>query len=74
MPTASGLQMLRQHFSGAQMERRTPEGVETFAITVHDADAPTGSGFWHWVAYNFPSHVSRVSKKERPAPANYPPA
>jgi hypothetical protein len=38
-----------------------PEGARSYAITVFDADAPTGSGWWHWVVVNIPSHVSSLS-------------
>jgi Raf kinase inhibitor-like YbhB/YbcL family protein len=32
-----------------------PAGTKSFALLVHDPDAPTGSGWWHWVAYNIPA-------------------
>lgn len=32
-----------------------PAGTRSFAVTLYDPDAPTGSGWWHWVAYNLPA-------------------
>jgi len=31
-----------------------PAGTQSFALLMHDPDAPTGSGWWHWIVYNIP--------------------
>jgi len=37
-----------------------PKEVKSYAITIYDPDAPTGSGFWHWAVANIPATVTNV--------------
>jgi Raf kinase inhibitor-like YbhB/YbcL family protein len=39
-----------------------PQGAKSFALSVYDPDAPTGSGFWHWVVFNIPPGVTSLPK------------
>lgn len=39
-----------------------PAGTQSYALTVYDPDAPTGSGWWHWVMINIPATASSIAK------------
>lgn len=39
-----------------------PKGTQSYAITVYDPDAPTGSGWWHWTLVNLPVSVKSLPR------------
>ena len=41
----------------------TPNGARSFALLVHDPDAPTGgAGWWHWLLYDIPAYTTKLAK------------
>jgi len=39
-----------------------PKDTKSFAVTVYDPDAPTGSGWWHWVVFNIPGSATNIAE------------
>ncbi len=45
-----------------------PQGTRSFVLTVYDPDAPTGSGFWHWVVANIPASSTMIGRSASRTP------
>jgi len=39
-----------------------PSGAKSFAVSMYDPNAPTGSGWWHWVVFNIPPGTTSLPK------------
>ncbi len=69
--TAGGRLELRHVFNGfgctggnvspALSWSGAPAGTKSFALTVYDPDAPTGSGWWHWVLIDIPATTTTLA-------------
>ncbi|MCJ2164298.1 MULTISPECIES: YbhB/YbcL family Raf kinase inhibitor-like protein [unclassified Pseudodesulfovibrio] len=54
-----------ENISPALQWQNPPAGTRSFAVTVYDPDAPTGSGWWHWVVFDIPKTATGLAEGGR---------
>jgi Raf kinase inhibitor-like YbhB/YbcL family protein len=57
----SGFGCTGKNISPALKWKNAPKDTKSFALTCYDPDAPTGSGWWHWVVYNIPAGTDSLA-------------
>jgi Raf kinase inhibitor-like YbhB/YbcL family protein len=58
----SGFGCTGKNVSPALKWEDAPKNTKSFAVTVYDPDAPTGSGWWHWIILNIPATIISLPK------------
>ena len=58
----SGFGCTGENVSPALSWSGAPDGTKSFALTVYDPDAPTGSGWWHWVVFDIPAGTAGLAR------------
>jgi Raf kinase inhibitor-like YbhB/YbcL family protein len=51
-----------QNISPALSWSGVPASAKSLALTVYDPDAPTGSGWWHWIVFDIPPSATGLPK------------
>lgn len=69
---ANGFGCTGGNISPALQWENAPKGTQSFALTMYDPDAPTGSGFWHWTVYNIPATATGLAQGAGNAAATLP--
>ena len=49
-----------------------PAGTKSLSLQIHDPDAPTGSGFWHWAVYDMPPTTTGLAQGPGNSPSTLP--
>jgi Raf kinase inhibitor-like YbhB/YbcL family protein len=57
----NGMGCKGQNLSPALQWSNAPAATKSFAVTIYDPDAPTGSGWWHWMIYNIPATTTSLA-------------
>ena len=52
--------------------KNLPAGTKSLSLQVHDPDAPTGAGFWHWTVYNMPASTTGLAQGAGNSPQTLP--
>jgi len=71
---ANGFGCTGKNISPALSWSGAPKGTKSFAVSVYDPDAPTGSGFWHWSVFNIPADATSLPKNAGDPKAGLAPA
>lgn len=59
----SSYQVDQDNQSPELLWKNAPATTKSFAIAMHDPDAPTGgAGWWHWLAFNIPKQINRLQR------------
>ena len=58
----SGFGCTGENLSPALTWIGAPAGTQSFALTLYDPDAPTGSGWWHWIVYDLPPTTTSLPR------------